>query len=70
MRTRDLAQTQFGLTILGSFAKFPIDLDPSLRDCYERIAARFGAMRLTSPAQTSEGVYYIHSSRPFFVTGR
>lgn len=70
MRTRDLAQAEFGLAILGNLAKFPIDLDPSLRDYYERIAARVDHMRSTTPGSTSDGVYYIHSSRPFFIHGR
>ncbi|KQS22357.1 ATP-dependent RecD-like DNA helicase [Frigoribacterium sp. Leaf186] len=70
MRTRDLTQSRFGLAILGNLAKFPIDLDPSLRDYYGKIAARMVALRATPTGQTSEGVYYIHSSRPFFVAGR
>lgn len=71
MRTRDLARTQFGLSILGNLAKFPIDLDPSLYEYYEKIAVRVDALRARpAPPPTSEGVYYIHSSRPFFIGGR
>lgn len=70
LRTRDLAKAQFGLEILGNLDKFPIDLDPSLKEYYEKIAARIAAMRAGTPARTSTGVYYIHSSRPFFIGGR
>lgn len=70
MRTRDLAKAQFGLDIVGNLAQFPIDLDPSLYEYYEKIATRVDALRAGPVPPTSEGVYYIHSSRPFFVGGR
>ncbi|MCC4907754.1 ATP-dependent RecD-like DNA helicase [Microbacterium sp. cx-59] len=70
MRTRDLAQSQFGLTILGNLARFPIDLDPSMYEYYEKIAARVDAMRAGPTPPTSDAIYYIHSSRPFFIGAR
>ena len=70
MRTRDLAQQHLGIAILGNLEKFPIDLDPSLREYYEKIAACITDVASAPPAGQSPERYYIHSSRPFFVRGR
>ncbi|TDK25840.1 helicase [Arthrobacter crusticola] len=69
MRTRDLAKARFGLDLLGNLAKFPVDLDPSLKEYYEKIVGRVVAMRESKPKPAIDGVYYIHSSRPFFIGG-
>lgn len=69
LRTRDLALKEFGIAILGNLELFPVDLDPSLREYYERIAARIEAARAT-PTEPRRERYYVHSSRPFFVGGR
>ena len=47
---------------------FPVDLDPSLREYHEKIAARIELVRSTPP--DSRARYYIHKTRPFFVGGR
>lgn len=70
LRTRDLAQAQFGITILNNIEQFPIDLDPSLREYYEKIATRIEQKRLTPSSSPRRERYYIHSSRPFFIGGR
>ncbi|MER6784736.1 AAA family ATPase [Streptomyces sp. NPDC000658] len=70
IRTRDLAQKQLGATILSNIEHFPIDLDPSLREYYEKIAARIErAKAMQSPSLRRER-YYIHNARPFFIGGR
>lgn len=69
LRTRDLALEQFGIAMLGNLELFPIDLDPSLREYHEKIAARIEASRAT-PTEPRRERYYVHSSRPFFVGGR
>lgn len=69
LRTRDLVLNQFGIAILSNLEKFPVDLDPSLREYYEKIAKRVEASRAT-PVEPRRERYYIHSSRPFFVGGR
>lgn len=67
--TRDLALKEFSLAILGNLELFPVDLDPSLREYHEKIAARIQTAR-EIPTQPRRERYYIHSSRPFFVDGR
>lgn len=69
LRTRDLALKQLGIAILENIDEFPIDLDPSMREYHEKIAARIDAVRAT-PAAPRRERYYVHSSRPFFVGGR
>lgn len=70
LRIRAYAESEFGLRILDSLEKFPVDLDPSLREYHEKIAARILAVRKMSAAEGSSSRYYVHKTRPFFVAGR
>ncbi|GAA0491439.1 ATP-dependent RecD-like DNA helicase [Streptomyces olivaceiscleroticus] len=70
LRTRDLAKEQLGVTILADLEQFPIDLDPSLREYYEKIAACIEQDKTRLPSSPRRERYYIHSSRPFFIAGR
>lgn len=69
VRTRDLAMKQFGAAILDNLEDFRVDLDPSLREYHEKIVERIQAARATQPEPRRER-YYVHSSRPIFVSGR
>jgi len=68
LRTRRLLRDECGLDILANLEDFPIDLDPSLREYHEKIAARIEAVRATPPDKRADR-YYIHKTRPFFVGG-
>ena len=69
-RTRDFARDRCGLTILGNLESFPVDLDPSLREYHQKIAARIVALRATPLDSTPRWErYYIQNVRPFFVDG-
>lgn len=68
IRTRKLLRDECGLDILANLEDFPIDLDPSLREYHEKIAARIEAVRATPPDKRADR-YYIHKTRPFFVGG-
>lgn len=70
LRTRDLAKRQFDITLLSNLEKFPVDLDPSLREYHKQIAARVDTLRATPPPARRRERYYIHSARPFFVDNR
>ncbi|MFF9749043.1 ATP-dependent RecD-like DNA helicase [Streptomyces albidoflavus] len=70
LRTRDLARDQLGTTILTNIEQFPIDLDPSLREYYEKIAACIEQEKTRPSSSPRRERYYIHSSRPFFIAGR
>ncbi|MFF4345522.1 ATP-dependent RecD-like DNA helicase [Kitasatospora sp. NPDC001540] len=70
LRTRVLAQDLLGIKILHNLEQFPVDLDPSLREYYEKIAARIEHPQAAVQSNGRRERYYIHSSRPFFVSGR
>ena len=65
-RTRRLLRTDCGLPILANLEAFPIDLDPSLREYHEKIAARIQAVHATPPEKRADR-YYVHKTRPFFL---
>ncbi|QEW06881.1 ATP-dependent DNA helicase [Nitrincola iocasae] len=71
-RIRSLLQDNCGLSVLANLEAFPIDLDPSLREYHEKIAARIEAVRSAHPHSTDRdrGRYYIHKTCPFCVGGR
>jgi hypothetical protein len=69
-RVRSLLQDNCGVSVLRNLEAFPVDLDPSLREYHEKIAARIEAIRLSPPGSSPKHRYYIHKTRPFFVGGR
>lgn len=69
-RIRNLLQDNCGLAVLANLEDFPVDLDPSLREYHEKIAARIEAIRASRPDSGVRDRYYIHKTRPFFVGGR
>lgn len=69
-RIRSLLQENCGVGVLANLEAFPVDLDPSLREYHEKIAARIEASRSTSADGHPKHRYYIHKTRPFFVCGR
>lgn len=69
-RIRSLLQDSCGIAVLANLESFPIDLDPSLREYHEKIAARIASVRPPPPDSGARGRYYIHKTRPFFVGGR
>lgn len=69
-RIRNLLQDNCGVSVLANLDTFPVDLDPSLREYHEKIAARIEAVRSTPLDSSSKHRYYIHKTRPFFVSGR
>ncbi|MFH9419497.1 ATP-dependent RecD-like DNA helicase [Streptomyces sp. NPDC017529] len=71
-RVRSLLKDRCGIAVLVNLEAFPVDLDPSLREYHEKIAARVEAIRPTPapPDAGARGRHYIHKTRPFFVGGR
>lgn len=70
-RIRVLLRDNCGIAVLANLESFPVDLDPSLREYHEKIAARIEVVRSTPPDRsTRDDRYYIHKTRPFFVGGR
>lgn len=69
-RIRALLKDSCGIAALVNLESFPVDLDPSLREYHEKIAARIEALRSTGSGSGARDRYYIHKTRPFFVGGR
>ena len=69
-RIRSVLQGNCGVAVLANLETFPVDLDPSLREYHEKIAARIEAVRSSRPNSSARDRYYIHKTRPFFVGGR
>jgi energy-coupling factor transporter ATP-binding protein EcfA2 len=70
LRIRTLLKDSCGIGVLGNLESFPVDLDPSLREYHEKIAARIEAVRSRGSGSGARARYYIHKTRPFFVDGR
>lgn len=69
-RIRSLLRNNCGVSVLANLEAFPVDLDPSLREYQEKIAARIVAVRSTPPDTSPKHRYYIHKTRPFFIGGK
>jgi hypothetical protein len=68
-RIRSLLRERCSIEVLSNLEAFPVDLDPSLREYHEKIAAAIEVVR-AKPIDTRPGVrYYIHRTKPFFVGG-
>lgn len=70
LRIRALLKDSCGIDTLDNLESFPIDLDPSMREYHEKIAARIDAPAPTKSGGGTRGRYYIHKTRPFFQSGR
>jgi hypothetical protein len=68
-RIRSLLLDRCGVAVLANLESFPVDLDPSLREYHEKIAARIEAVRSTPPDGRTGDRYYVHKTRPFFFDG-
>jgi hypothetical protein len=66
-RIRSLLQDNCEVAVLVNLETFPVDLDPSLREYHEKIAARIEAVHSSRPDSSARDRYYIHKTRPFFV---
>lgn len=69
-RIRDVLESNCGISVLANLEDFPVDLDPSLREYHEKIAARITSPRSSRNNTEVRDRYYIHRTRPFFVGGR
>ena len=67
---RSLLLDGCGVAVLANLEDFPVDLDPSLREYHEKIAARIGAVSSVRPDTVTRDRYFIHKTRPFFADGR
>lgn len=57
-RIRSLLRDNCGLAVLANLEDFPVDLDPSLREYHEKIAARIEAFPSSRPDSGARDRYY------------
>lgn len=69
-RVRAVVYQNFSLQLIPNLESFPVDLDPSLREYHEKIAARIEFSRGTNHVGDKKDRYYIQKNRPFFSNGR
>lgn len=69
-RIRSLLQDTCNVSVLANLEAFPVNLDPSLWEYHEKIAARIEAVRSPRADSGARHRYYIHKTRPFFWNGR
>lgn len=69
-RIRDLVRRELNVEILSNLEKFPVDLDPSLREYHQKISARIESGRNFNIDNLPTDRYYIHKIKPFFCIGR
>jgi hypothetical protein len=69
LRIRALVQQHCGVQVLSNLSKFPVDLDPSLREYHQKIASKVDAVRRIG-REGRRSRYYIHKVRPFFTDDR
>ena len=68
-RMRRTLQDDCAIAVLENLEGFPVNLDSSLSEYHQAIAQRVGKSRLVDDSVWNAR-YYIHKTRPFFVSGR
>ncbi len=68
IRIREYAKKAFNLDILQNLEDYPLDLDNSLSEYYEKIAFKLDHARYTRNSPNDR--FYVQKSKTFFVNGR
>lgn len=70
LRVRDIAKDHLGIAILHNLENFPLNLDPALREYYEKISDKIDTFNPEPASRRRLDRYYIIGSRPFFANKR
>ncbi len=70
LRVKMLLAGEYGMDILQTIDKFPLDLDPHFAEYYEKIAARIYSGYAEARMCKYDDRCYIQKIKPFFVGGR
>ena len=57
----------FSLNVLENLDKFPIDIDPGMKEYHAQISGKIDAPKFLLKNPTHKDRYYIHKIKPFFV---
>ena len=67
LRIKILLKDSYNLDILENIDEFPLNLDTSLKEYYDKIADKIDTMHPDPPRSTYSDRYYIQKIKPFFV---
>lgn len=70
IRIRELAKNQYNLDILENLEDFPLNLDESLKEYYQKISEQVNINKALSEHPRDRERYYIHSVKPFFIDSK
>lgn len=71
LRLRNIVEGELGIKILQNIELFPIDIDSSTREYYEKIAEVIeNTQTNTSISDSKTDRYYIHNIKPFFINDK
>lgn len=68
-RIRRLLRTSYNINILNNLEKFPVDLDPSLKEYHQKISERIESRHSVARDKITSDRYYVHKTKPFFYNG-
>lgn len=64
-KIRDKMKKDYNMNLLHNLEKFPLNIDPKLKEYYQKIANKIDNYNEISPKNTDR--YYIHKIKPFFM---
>lgn len=67
LKTKSFLKTTYNFDVLENIDDFPIALDPSMKEYYEKIASKINEPESTRIGSTYNDRYYIQKIKPFFV---
>ena len=67
LKIKILLKSNYNIEVLGNINKFPIKVDPSLKEYYEKIAIKINESPLKRKKNNYKDRYYIRKIKPFFV---
>ncbi|WP_455121192.1 ATP-dependent DNA helicase [Rothia aeria] len=71
LKLRSIVEEELGIKILQNIELFPIDIDSSTREYYEKIAEVIeNTQTNTSISDSKTDRYYIHNIKPFFINDK
>lgn len=65
LKTKNLLQDTFSLSILNNINKFPLNLDSNMQEYYMKIANKIKSSTIQQAITTEK--YYIQKTKPFFI---
>lgn len=69
LKIKTFLKKTYNLDVLSNIHEFPVNLDPALKEYYEKIAERINLLESRRTKSTYDDRYYIQKIKPFFIGG-